>query len=46
MTLEKIGNTDLYLIKSEQINPHKDTIPIFIKLEGAVDARYEENNNA
>ena len=33
MTLEKIGNTDLYLIKSEKINPYKDTIPIFIKLE-------------
>ena len=33
MTLEKIGNTDLHLIKSEKINPHKDTVPIFIKLE-------------
>jgi len=33
MTLEKIGNTDLHLIKSEKINPHRDTVPIFIKLE-------------
>jgi len=33
MTLEKIGNTDLYLIKSKKINPYKDTIPIYIKLE-------------
>ena len=33
MTLEKIGNTDLYLIKSKKINPYKDKIPIYIKLE-------------
>ena len=32
MTLEKIGNTDLHLIKSEKVNPYKH-IPIFIKLE-------------
>ena len=31
--LKNIGNTDLHLIKSEKINPYKDTIPIFIKLE-------------
>ena len=33
MTFKKIGNTALHLIKSEKINPYKDTIPIFIKLE-------------
>ena len=33
MMLKNIGNTDLHLIKSEKINPHKDRIPIFIKLE-------------
>jgi len=33
MTLEKIGNTELHRIQSEKINPYKDTIPIFIKLE-------------
>tara|TARA_Y100001970_G_scaffold17151_1_gene19388 strand:+ start:78 stop:1037 length:960 start_codon:yes stop_codon:yes gene_type:complete len=31
--LKNIGNTDLHLIKSEKINPYKDKIPIFIKLE-------------
>ena len=31
--LKNIGNTELHLIKSEKINPYKDTIPIFIKLE-------------
>ena len=33
MTLEKIGNTELHRIQSKKINPYKDTIPIFIKLE-------------
>ena len=33
MTLGNIGNTELHRIKSEKINPYKDTIPIFIKLE-------------
>jgi cysteine synthase len=33
MTLEKIGNTELHRIQSEKINPYKNTIPIFVKLE-------------
>jgi len=33
MSLQEIGKTELHLIKNRKINPYKDSIPIFIKLE-------------